>query len=196
MVKDTRADSGGHEDVVDLLMAQHARIEDLFREVLDAVDDHKHAAFEELVQLLSVHETAEEQIVHPLARTAGEGDLVDARLEEERQAKEMLQQLYEAGPGARDFDTRLLNLRLVVLGHAKREERYEFPQLRRLHGGARLRAAAVAVRAAEAVAPTRPHPGVESATKNMLLGGPTAFVDRVRDAVQGAGSPTDSATTS
>jgi len=122
-----------------------------------------------------------------LARTAREGDVIDARLEEERQAKEMLLRLYESGPGARNFDDRLLDLRLVVLGHAKREERYEFPQLRRVHGGARLRAAAAAARAAEAVAPTRPHPGVESATGNLLVGGPTAIIDRVRDAVQGAG---------
>jgi hemerythrin superfamily protein len=171
------------EDAVDLLLAQHARIEDLFREVLEAVGDHKAAAFDELVQLLAVHETAEEQVTHPLARTTGENDLVDARLEEERQAKELLQELFEAGPRSRTFDTGLLNLRLVVLGHAKREERYEFPQLRRLHDGATLRTAAAAIRAAEAVAPTRPHPGVESATKNLLLGGPTALIDRIRDAI-------------
>jgi hemerythrin superfamily protein len=181
--------TGYTEDVVDVLLAQHARIEDLFREVLDAVDDHKHAAFEELVQLLSVHETAEEEVVHPLARTTGESPPVDARLEEERLSKEMLQRLYAAGPDDPKFEADLLNLRLVVLGHAKREERYEFPQLRRLHAGTRLQAAALAVRAAEAVAPTRPHPGVESATKNLLVGGPTAIVDRVRDAVRGAGSP-------
>jgi hemerythrin superfamily protein len=179
---------GYREDAVDLLLAQHARIEDLFREVLDAVGDHRAAAFDELVTLLAVHETAEEQVVHPLARTTGGGDAVDARLEEERQGKEMLQQLFEKGPRSRTFEQDLLNLRLVVLGHAKREERYEFPLLRREHGGARLQAAAAAVRAAEAVAPTRPHPGVESATMNALLGGPAALMDRIRDAV---GRPDD-----
>jgi hemerythrin superfamily protein len=175
--------SGYTPDAVDLLLTQHARIEDLFREVLEAVDEHKAAAFDDLVRLLAAHETAEEQVIHPLARLSGDGALVDARLEEERQAKELLQRLFEGGTTARGFDAGLLDLRLAVLGHAKREERYEFPQLRRLHGGARLQAAAALVRAAETIAPTRPHPGVESAAKNLLLGGPAAVMDRVRDAI-------------
>ncbi|HLL68315.1 MAG TPA: hemerythrin domain-containing protein [Micromonosporaceae bacterium] len=175
-------------DAIDLLLEQHAQIEDLFRDVLTFTGEDKQEAFEDLVRLLSVHETAEEQIIHPLARTSGETDMVDARLEEEREAKELLKTLYDDGTKAPGFDTRLLELRLAVLAHAKHEERYEFPQLRRLHSGARLKAAAVAIRAAEAVAPTRPHPGVESATKNVLLGGPTALVDRIRDTLQNRGS--------
>ncbi|MEQ4299909.1 hypothetical protein ABNF97_00730 [Plantactinospora sp. B6F1] len=46
-------------------------------------------------------------------------------------------------------------------------------------------ALAAAVRAAEAVAPTRPHPGVESATANLLLGPPVAVVAAVRNAIRG-----------
>jgi hypothetical protein len=41
-----------------------------------------------------------------------------------------------------------------------------------------------AVRAAELIAPTRPHPGVESPVANFLLGPPTAVVDKVRDVVR------------
>jgi hypothetical protein len=40
-----------------------------------------------------------------------------------------------------------------------------------------------AVKFAESVAPTRPHPGVESAPANMLAGPFVAMVDRVRDAL-------------
>jgi hypothetical protein len=58
--------------------------------------------------------------------------------------------------------------------------------LREQHDEARLRAMASTVRVAEKIAPTRPHPGVESATKNLLLGPPAAIVDRVRDAIRGA----------
>ena len=43
-----------------------------------------------------------------------------------------------------------------------------------------------AVRAAEATAPTRPHPGVETATANLLLGPPAAIMDRARDLIRGA----------
>jgi hypothetical protein len=44
----------------------------------------------------------------------------------------------------------------------------------------------VAVRAAEAIAPTRPHPGVQSAKANLLLGPPSAIMDRTRDLIRSA----------
>jgi hypothetical protein len=43
-----------------------------------------------------------------------------------------------------------------------------------------------AVKAAEAMAPTRPHPGVESGAKNMALGPVAALMDRTKDAVRKA----------
>lgn len=43
-----------------------------------------------------------------------------------------------------------------------------------------------AVRAAEAVAPTRPHPGVESATANTVAGPLLSLFDRTRDLVRKA----------
>jgi hypothetical protein len=43
-----------------------------------------------------------------------------------------------------------------------------------------------AVKAAEALAPTRPHPGVESGVKNMALGPVAALMDRTKDAVRTA----------
>ncbi|MGX1274262.1 hypothetical protein RKD18_007456 [Streptomyces phaeoluteigriseus] len=36
------------------------------------------------------------------------------------------------------------------------------------------------------MAPTRPHPGVESATANVALGPVAALMDRTRDAVRSA----------
>jgi hypothetical protein len=43
---------------------------------------------------------------------------------------------------------------------------------------------ASAVRAAEAMAPTHPHPGVESMTANLMAGPIASVVDRTRDAVR------------
>jgi hypothetical protein len=40
------------------------------------------------------------------------------------------------------------------------------------------------VRAAEAAAPTRPHPRLQGATANVLLGPPMAIMDRTRDAIR------------
>jgi hypothetical protein len=73
-----------------------------------------------------------------------------------------------------------------VLTHAKHEERYEFPQLRAKVPAPRLRALAAVVRAAEAAAPTRPHPGVQSAKANLAAGPALAVVDQARDLVRAA----------
>jgi hypothetical protein len=112
--------------------------------------------------------------------------VVEARLGEEHRAKELLSTLDELGPEAEGFDTLLFQLRDDVLAHAEHEEREEFPLLRSAYDEKRLRAMADTVRAAEAVAPTRPHPGVESAAANVLLGAPVAIMDRARDAIRKA----------
>lgn len=80
------------DDVVRFLTDQHNLIKDLFEEVLSASgDDARQTAFVELRQLLAVHETAEEMVVHPRARAAVDGGdkIVDARLEEEHKAKQI-----------------------------------------------------------------------------------------------------------
>jgi hypothetical protein len=185
---DTALPHGADVDMVDLLLTQHARIEEQFLLVVGATGDARREAFDILVRLLAIHETAEEEIVHPLSRSiVDDGDaLVDERLAEERQAKEMLAALVKSGPDGDGFDAALLLLRNAVLTHARYEERYEFPQLRAKVPAARLVSLASAVRAAEALAPTRPHPGAESALANLTLGPPLAIIDRARDLLRAA----------
>ena len=176
------------QDVVDLLLDQHTQIRDLFLEVESASGKAKAEAFQRLVRLLAVHETAEEQVVHPLARLRVEGgdDIVGERLAEEHAAKETLAELERMGPDAPEFPQLLDQLRADVLDHAGREETYEFRYLRREVSAGELRAMAAAVRAAEAVAPTHPHPGVESATANTLAGPALSLFDRTKDLVRKA----------
>lgn len=178
---------GPADDVVDLLLAQHARIEEQFLLVTGSTGRARRDAFDDLVRLLAVHETAEEEIIHPLARTlpgAGGDEMVNDRLLEERAAKEILVAVIEGGVDADGFDTALLLLRRAVLMHARHEERYEFPHLRQHVPAERLRKLAAALTAAEAFAPTRPHPGAESATANVVAGPALAIIDRIRDAVR------------
>ena len=170
-------------DVVDLLIHQHSQIRDLFDEVENTVGDDRKDAFDRLVRLLAVHETAEEEIIHPLARRTlpGGEENVDDRLEEERKAKEKLARIKSMDPQSRQFLTELDELRIAVLTHARAEERYEFLRIRDEISDAHRRGLAAAMRLAEAIAPTHPHPGVESATKNLLAGPVAALADRVRD---------------
>lgn len=178
---------GPEEDVVDLLLAQHAQIEQLFLLVIGGTGDARRDAFDDLVKLLAAHETAEEEVIHPLSRTlpGGGGDaMVDDRLEEERQAKETLKTLIAGGVDADGFDTGIILLRDAVLTHARYEERYEFPLLRQHVPADRLRGLAATVRTAEATAPTRPHPSAQTAKGNLATGPALAVIDRVRDAIR------------
>jgi hemerythrin superfamily protein len=175
-------------DVVALLMRQHGDIRNLFDEAEGTTGDERRAAFRNLVRLLAVHETAEEEVVRPFTRTSvPDGAMVaDERLAEEREAKELLSRLDGMDTDDPKFLSELRTLRLDVMKHARAEERYEFNHIRRHADKARLGAMATALKAAEAVAPTRPHPGTESAAENMILGPVTALVDRTRDAVRKA----------
>jgi hemerythrin superfamily protein len=183
---DTALPDGADVDVVDLLLTQHARIEEQFLLIIGATGKVRQQAFDDLVRLLAVHETAEEEVVHPLSRTIVDDGIVDDRLQEERQAKEMLTALVDADVDSDGFEASLLLLRNAVLTHARHEERYEFPYLRAKVPANRLRRLAEVVRAAEAAAPTRPHPGAESATANLVAGPALAVADRARDLVREA----------
>jgi hemerythrin superfamily protein len=175
------------EDVIDLLCRQHEEIRGLFADLEQAPDDRREELFHRLVRLLSVHETAEQELVHPAIRElAGGEEVVDARVAEEHRATELLATMTDIGPAAEGFDTLLAQLRDDVLAHARHEESAEFPLLREQGDRERLVKLAGAVRAAERVAPTRPHPGVESPAKNFLLGPPLAIMDRARDAIRDA----------
>ena len=154
-------------DVVDLLEQQHARIRELFALVRSTSGDQRRALFDDLRRLLAVHETAEEMVVHPSARKHGANDVVDARLAEEHDAKRVLQQLIAMDVDDADFDDRLAGFERMVLDHADGEEREEFPHLRTHATSVELSLMAKAVLAAEALAPTRPHPGVESMTASI-----------------------------
>ncbi|WP_369199769.1 hemerythrin domain-containing protein [Streptomyces sp. PU-14G] len=182
------------QDVVALLMAQHGQIRNLFDEVEATSGEARRDAFGRLVRMLAVHETAEEEVVHPLAKRTAEGgeNIVAERLEEERQAKEALASLEEMDPEDEKFLPALLRLRMDVEQHARAEERYEFAQLRRNTEPSQLATLAKSVKAAEATAPTHPRPGVESGAKNAALGPFAAIKDRVKDAMRGSGSRSSS----
>ncbi len=174
------------DEVVAFLKAQHNLIEDMFEEVLHASDPQaREKPFVALRQLLAIHETAEEMVVHPRVRHESDaGDaVVDARLKEEHDAKELLSQIEKLDITSQQFIDELSKLRAAVLDHAQHEENDEFPVLQKELDDNDLKRMTWAVRAAEAVAPTRPHPGVESAKLNFAVGPFAAMLDRARDLI-------------
>lgn len=177
------------QDVVAFLKEQHNRIKELFSETINAPNkDKRERAFFELRSLLAVHETAEEMVVHPKARREIKGGeaIVDARLLEENEAKQQLQKIEGMNLDSNEFTNALIEFQRDVINHAEHEESEEFDELAGKLSEDDLKAMTIAVRAAEAIAPTRPHPGVESPMKNLAVGPFASLLDRARDAIQTA----------
>jgi hemerythrin superfamily protein len=175
------------EDVVQFLVGQHEQIKTLFREVLAQSGEAREAAFFELRRLLAIHEAAEEEVVHPRARRdLDNGEpLIAERLEEEHEAKVALSELEKLDVDSEEFTAKIKELQSAVLAHAEHEENEEFDRLRKALTDEELARMTNSVKLAEAIAPTRPHPGVESKTENLLVGPFAAMLDRARDVIDG-----------
>ncbi|WP_067674912.1 hemerythrin domain-containing protein [Nocardia miyunensis] len=185
-------DNRTDQDVVDVLTAQHQQISTLIEQIRGDHDD-KQQLFNELVRLLAVHESAEEEVVHPAAKRAAFGveDMVKTRLGEENRAKQHLADLYDMGVEHPEFAARFARFADAVADHAAHEEAEEFTMLRKQFSETQLQRMAESVRFAESVAPTRPHPRAgESAVANVLVGPPFALFDRIRDALRDRGEDT------
>jgi hemerythrin superfamily protein len=182
---DTSISSG--EDVVSFLKAQHEAIKALFDRVAAATGDEREREFVTLRRVLAVHETAEEEVVHPRAkREIKDGDrIVDERLKEENEAKHALAELEKLDVDSAEFVAAFQKLKADVIAHAEAEEREEFDQLAAALDDSQLERMRRAAQLAETMAPTRPHPGVESAAANLLAGPFAAMADRVRDLITG-----------
>lgn len=176
-------------DVVDFLVSQHHQIKSKFAETLEASGEAREKGFVELRRLLAVHETAEEEIVHPRAKRkiADGAAVVDQRLEEEHEAKTVLQKLEKLDVNSEEFTRELTKLRDAVIDHAEHEEHDEFAKLGQELSDDELERMGRAAQLAEAIAPTRPHAGVESQIANLAAGPFAAMLDRVRDAIAGKG---------
>lgn len=177
------------ENAVEFLRQQHDLVRELFAAVARETGDARREAFEPLVRLLAVHETAEEMVIYPAIRNEGdEGKrIADARTQEEDQAKKALSDLEKLDPSSPEFDEPFTAFRATVESHAESEEREVFPLLDRTTDDTQLERMAAALKVAEGIAPTHPHKSApESAIGNLLVGPYVAMVDRVRDAIRAA----------
>ena len=174
-------------DVTKFLVNQHEQIKSLFAKTLSSSGKQREDAFVELRRMLAVHETAEELIVHPRAKRklANGADVVAARLKEEREAKTVLTELEKLDVDSEEFTTKLTKLRDAVIDHAEHEEKDEFAKLSEELSSDELEKMGRAAKLAEAIAPTRPHAGVESQVANLMAGPFAGMLDRTRDAITG-----------
>jgi hemerythrin superfamily protein len=117
-----------HPPVSVTLAAQHDQIAALMQAVQQTSGDERRGAFDEFSAYLAAHEAAEEEAIHPAART-GAGGVVAQRLAEEHDAGALITTLEHLGVDSAEFDATFARLHRAVLEHAHREERDEFPDL-------------------------------------------------------------------
>jgi hemerythrin superfamily protein len=171
-------------DVIEILLQQHDRIRELFTHVKSAEGEHKQQSFDELRALLAAHETAEEMVLRPVSSKDAGSDIADARNHEEDEATQLLAELERMDVSSAEFDQSFQAFERAVLDHAGREEREEFPSVREEESRDRLLTMGKALRAAEKIAPTHPHPSTAGSPAGQWAVGPFAsLVDRARDAV-------------
>lgn len=112
-------------DVVDLILADHRRFEDLFRELRSSGGDRT-KALSSLAELLVAHAEAEESEVYPVLRKFVDVDdhEIDHGAEEHTDGHRALLDLLEAGePGTATWDEKLEKLSETITHHLDEEER-------------------------------------------------------------------------
>ena len=128
-------------DVIGFLKNQHEQIKGLFEQVLATRGPARAEKFATLKSLMTAHEAAEEEVVHPAARRAIAGGKAEvaARLQEESEAKKALAALEKLDVGSSEFESSLRSLQKAVLAHAKSEEAEELDELGEKLGAGELR---------------------------------------------------------
>lgn len=170
---------------IDLLITQHEQVSRLLDAVEAGPATQRQASFDELRELLAVHEAAEELVLRPVTRrdVPGGDQVADARMKEENEAKETLAELEKLDVNSAEFLERFAAFKADVLTHADNEEKVEFPAVRAAEEPGELATLAERIQKAEASAPTHPHPGAKSTKANASLGPFAAMLDRARDAL-------------
>jgi len=173
-------------NIIALLLEQHARIRDLFERVSSSTGRQKQNAFDQLRELLAVHETGEEMILRPVSKQTAGQKVTEARNHEEDEATHVLAELEKLDVSSPEFAAKFAAFEQAVSDHADHEEREEFPTVLAERTEEELRRMGDRLQAAERMAPTHPHPAAAGSTAAQMTLGPfAAMLDRARDALKG-----------
>jgi hypothetical protein len=174
---------------IGVLLEQHARIRDLFAEVDHAQGEKKQQPFDELRELLAVHETGEEMVLRPVSTQTAGKEIAEARNHEEDEAAHVLAELEKLDVASAQFAEKFAHFEQAVSDHADHEETEEFPTVLAARSEQDLQRMGRMLMAAQKLAPTHPHPGVAGSTAAQYAVGPFAsLLDRARDAFKRSSS--------
>lgn len=175
--------TGDEIDIVAFVQADHRIIRALFATIGSAAPANRAETWPDLLHSLAVHEVAEELVVFPALRTVEVGDAaIDARLEEQKEAAELLKSMEGMDPASEEFAASLGELEAAVLAHAEAEEREILPIIVRFGDALDRTSMGARYQTTKQRAPTRPHPHAPHTPPGNVVGRPVlSFVDRVRD---------------
>lgn len=169
--------------VLAVLYEQHARIRELFAQVRSADGAAKQTAFDQLRELLAVHEAGEEMVVRPASKMITGEEIAKARNREESEAAHALADLEKQDVHSAEFARGIAKLELDVSDHARREETEEFPRIQTEFSPLEQQRLGERLLRAEKAAPTHPHPAAAGSTAAQYTVGPfAAMLDKAKDA--------------
>jgi hemerythrin superfamily protein len=120
-------------NAIELLKADHKKVNALFGKV-KATDESEHKAlFEQIKQELDVHTHIEETIFYPAIKEEPElEDIVLEGIEEHHQAKIFLRELSNLTEDSEKFEPKLKVLMEDIIHHVQEEEGEMFPKVEEL----------------------------------------------------------------
>jgi hemerythrin superfamily protein len=124
-------DMGGdqHKDAIDLLKADHRKVESLFSQ-FERARSNKQNILDQIIKELSIHATVEENLVYPLIDDEDHDMAMEAN-EEHHVVKMMLAELADI-PADKDIvKAKVRVLKEIVNHHVKEEERDILPKLKK-----------------------------------------------------------------
>lgn len=179
-------------DVFSVLEADHLEVKSMLGRLTGS--QLKGKSLDELAEQLvieeSKHEAVEEMYFWPAVREhvpAGD-QLADRALEQEREGKEVLDQLRKEEAGTPAFQTLIRTFAQAGSEHIAFEEEQVWPKLRAALTASEREELGTKLEEGKRTAPTRPHPhGPDSPGGLKTVGGAAAMADKVRDSLSDRG---------
>jgi hypothetical protein len=157
------------DDVIAAIGSQHEHVKSLLEAVRQQAGQRRAAAFHTLRLTLALHETAEQQAIHPLAlRQLGAHERAASdRIAEEQTAGQTIGALELVNVDSDQFNATFGHLATSVAEHAAAEEADEWPALRQITDPPVIKAMAEQMQAVTRLAGDASAPGIRATFAEM-----------------------------
>jgi Hemerythrin HHE cation binding domain len=109
-------------NAIDLIKAQHARIEELGRALIEAEPARRGGMLGQLERVIEAHSEMEEKLFYPLFNTASSHEALVQYAEDHRRVRLLLLQVDHAGLASPQFESNVAHVMAAFAEHAYGEE--------------------------------------------------------------------------